>query len=274
MSPADFFPSLAPWVANLANVWPAYIIKPQFASWEVLHLISLVVLGGSSILLNLRLIGAGLIDEAPSEIHRNLHRWVTVGVVGITVTGILIGMANAERLYNSEAFTVKIIALLAGVILTYGASLPVAKADGEMSVSSKIWLLIGLLVWCLGLFVFVTAKLINPGVYHVLTGAALIVAFVARGLMRRIYLAGAAALLMTQIVITHFVIDPYDNLRVDPANIAFAWVWGAWIIGWGVVPLFRASRGGDGQGLTKLLGYLVILVWISAAAAGRWIAFA
>jgi len=274
MSPADFFPSLAPWVANLVNVWPAYIIKPQFASWEVLHLISLAVLGGSSILLNLRLIGVGLVDEAPSEIYRNLNRWVTVGVVGITLSGILIGMANAERLYTSEAFTVKVIALLAGVILTYGASLPVAKADGEMSVSSKIWLLTGLVVWGFGMFVFVTANLINPGVYHVLSGAALIVAFVTRGLIRRIYLAGAAALLVTQIVITHFVIDPYDNLRVDPANIVFAWLWAAWIIGSGAVPLFRAGRGGDGQVLTKLLGYVVILVWVSAAAAGRWIAFA
>jgi hypothetical protein len=50
----ELLPSLRPWVQHLDQVWPAYIIKPQFASWEVLHILSLVLLGGASILMNLR----------------------------------------------------------------------------------------------------------------------------------------------------------------------------------------------------------------------------
>ena len=164
-------------------------------------------------------------------------------------------------------------ALLAGVILTYGASLPAARADGEMSTASKIWLLVGLAVWAFSMFIFATAQLISPGVYHVLTAAALLVAFVTRGLVRRVYLAGVVALISLQILVTHVVFDSMDFERVDPANIAFAWLWAAWITGSAAVPLFRAGPGGDGRVLTKLVGYFVILVWVSAAAAGRWIAF-
>ena len=53
-------------------------------------------------------------------------------MIGIIVTGVLIGSANAERLYDSAAFIVKMLALIAGIILTYGVSRPVAAADGAV----------------------------------------------------------------------------------------------------------------------------------------------
>src|SRR5206468_11326240 len=95
-----FFPALRPWVMNLVNVWPAYIVKPQYANWEVLHILSLTLLGGTAILMNLRLLNVGIVEEPPSEVYRNLRRWQDVGVIGIIISGILIGMANAEKLYD------------------------------------------------------------------------------------------------------------------------------------------------------------------------------
>jgi len=83
IAPQDFFPHLADWVANLDDIFPGKQIKPWFAQWEVGHILSLIVLGGTSILLNLRLIGVGLIDEPPSEMHRNLKVWAWVGMIGI-----------------------------------------------------------------------------------------------------------------------------------------------------------------------------------------------
>lgn len=274
MTFADVFPELRPWVENLVNVWPAYIIKPQFASWEVLHILSLVVLGGSSILVNLRLIGVGLTEESPSEVHRNMRPWLTVGVLGIIASGILIGMANAERLYDSEAFTVKMAALLAGVIFTYGVSSPVARADGQVGVAPRVWGVIAAAIWIFGLWVFTTAELINPGIFHLLTAGALIVLFATRGRLRWIYLGVLLALIAVQFVTTHFVIKPDDYARLNPVNIGFAWVFAVWIVGAALAQLFTAGRGADGGPLTRLVGYASILVWVTAAAAGRWIAFA
>src|SRR5260370_931662 len=83
-------------------------------------------------LMNLRLLGVALTAEPPSEIYRNLRFWQNAGVIGIVFTGVAIGSANAERLYDSAAFIVKMLALLAGIILTYGASRPVSAADGAV----------------------------------------------------------------------------------------------------------------------------------------------
>lgn len=274
MTPAEVFPELRPWVENLVNVWPAYVIKPQFAQWQVLHILSLVILGGASILLNLRLIGVGLTTESPSEIHRNLRAWLHVGVIGIIVSGLLIGMANAERLYDSAAFTVKMAALLAGIILTYGASGLTARADGQVTPAAKVSFLLGMAVFAFALWVFVTSELINPGVFHMLTAAALIVLFVTRGPVRWVYLSGLILLILAQFGATHIVVKPDDYARLDPVNIAFGWVFAAWIFGLAGFQLFAASRGPEGGPLSKTIGYATILVWVTAAAAGRWIAFA
>lgn len=268
-----FFPALRPWVVNLVNVWPAYIIKPQFASWEVLHIVSLILLGGTAILMNLRLVGAGLTEEPPSEIYRNLRRWQDVGVVGIVVSGVLIGMANAERLYDSTAFVVKMIALVAGVVLTYGASRPVARADGQVPQAAKAWFAVGAVLWLVAIGVFVTGALINVGLFHLLTAAALIVLIAVQGRLRWIYLGGLALLIAVQEVITHAMVEPDDLARLDPINKAFFGLFSLWIAGAALVQLFVPRNEAAGA-LRKLIGYATILVWVTGAAAGRWIAFA
>ena len=268
------FPTIRPWVEHLDRVWPAYIVKPQFASWEVLHILSLVILGGTSILMNLRLAGVGLKEEPPSEIYRNLRRWQDLGVIGIIVSGGLIGMANAERLYDSTAFVVKMICLAAGVILTYGASRPIARADGAVSRRDMFFLAAGSGLWLVGLWIFATGVLINPGLFHLLTAAALMVALIARGRLRQIFLVGLAAWIATQLYVTHVVVSPDDLARLDPVNKALAGVLAAWILGGAVTQATMSNPEDQTDRWAKMAGYVSILVWVSAAAAGRWIAFA
>jgi hypothetical protein len=269
-----FFPALRPWVMNLVNVWPAYIIKPQYANWEVLHILSLTLLGGTAILMNLRLIGRGITEEPPSEVYRSLRRWQDVGVIGIVVTGVLIGMANAEKLYDSSAFVVKMCALLAGIILTYGASRPVARADGAVSASAKLWFAVGGLIWLAGLLLFATGKLIDVGIYHVITAAALIVLIAAQGRLRWIYLAGLVAILAVHQWITHVTYtDPFDLKHLDPVNKTFTWIYVAWIGGVALTQGYFAARSKATPVLVKLIAWSTILVWVTGAAAGRWIAF-
>lgn len=274
MNLEQFWPHARPWVESLANTFPGKYVKPQFASWEVGHILSLITLGGTTILMNLRLLGVGLTQEPPSEIYRNLRLWQNIGVIGIVVTGILIGSANAERLYDSAAFIVKMLALIAGIILTYGVSRPVAAADGAVSIASKIWFALGSAIFLLGLWIFATSELINPGVFHIITAAALLVLFVTQGRLRLVYLAVLGALIVTQFVGTHILIKPDDYAHLTPVNKVFAGVFTAWIVGCALVQLFRTGRGAEGGPLTKIIGYATILVWIMGAAAGRWIAFA
>ena len=126
MNFAEFFPDLRPWVLHLADVWPAPMVQPQFAHWEIWHIVSLFLLGGCIILMSLRLIGAGLTSEPPSVIEKNVRPWLAFGVFGVLASGVLIGMANAEKLYDSPAFLVKMISLLAAIIFTYAVAVPTA----------------------------------------------------------------------------------------------------------------------------------------------------
>lgn len=274
LAPQDFFPAIAPWVGTLDDVWPGAAVKPYFAHWEVGHLLSMVMLGGASILLNLRLIGFGLSDQTPSEVRRDVFPWLNVGVVGILFTGVLIGASNPDRLYTSEAFTAKMLGLIAALVLTYGVSLPLARNEGRAGPAVRLLALAGLVVWALSIWVFAASKLVNPGLWHVLTAAALIVLFVTRGLTRIVYLGGLAALIAIHFVATHFVIKPDDFTRLDPANKVFFGVFAVWILGAAAVQLVSAGRGENGGAFTKAMAYAAILVWVTTAAAGRWIAFA
>jgi hypothetical protein len=223
--------------------------------------------------MNLRLLNVGITEEPPSEIYRNLRRWQDLGVIGIVVSGILIGMANAEKLYDSTAFVVKMCALLGGIVLTYGASRPVARADGAVSGSAKLWFLLGALIWVTGLVVMATGALINVGLYHVITAAALVVLIAATGRLRWIYLAGLLVLIAAQQGVTHLAYAGDDIHHLDPVNKVFTWLLAIWIVGAGLVRLLLTRRE-ERQGVfIQLIAWSTILVWITGAAAGRWIAF-
>lgn len=274
MTFGELFPQIAPMIAALPNNFPGNVIKPQFATWEVLHILTLIILGGTSVVLNLRLIGFGMTNEAPSEIERNLRTWITIGVVGVVASGVLIGLANAERLYNSNAFTVKVIALVAGIIFTYGVSAPVARAEGVVGRKPLMWFIVGMAVFAAAILVFLTSKLINPGLYHMLTAAGLIVLLVTRGRLRLLYLAILAVLMTAQFVVTHVMLDSLDFEKTDPANKTFFVLYTLTLVGFAAFQLLKGKRDPESRPLTQIIGYVTILTWIVAAAAGRWIAFA
>ena len=275
MAPQDFIPQIAEWVNQLDDTFPGAWIKPYFAQWEVLHLLSLALLGGASILLNLRLIGAGLTDDPPSEVRRGVLPWLNLGVIGILVTGVLIGTSNPERLYTSEAFTAKMLGLAAALVLTYGVSLPAARNDGRLGRGAAIAAAVGLALFGLCVGVFGIAKLVNPGLWHVIMAAALLVLFVTRGLTRIIYLAALLALMATQVAIHHVIYKPDDYAHLDPANKIMILVYLALILAAAGVQIVSSGRGAQGAGpAAKALAYVAILVWVTTAAAGRWIAFA
>ena len=275
IAPQDFFPQVADWVHNLENVFPGKQVKPWFAQWEVGHILSLIVLGGSSILLNLRLIGVGVTDEPASELHRNLRGWMWAGVIGIVATGLLIGSANAERLYTSEAFSAKMVGLLAGIILTFGVTLPATKNDGALGAVGRVSGVVGVGIFLAAIGLFLQAKLSNPGLWHVISAGALIVLFAARGLTRIVYLGVMLLMISAQQVLTHLVYKGDDYPHLDIVNKSFAWGFVAVILAAGAVSAISAGHGRQQGGLfVKAMAFAAILVWVMTAAAGRWLAFA
>lgn len=263
-------PHLRPWVLGLANTWPAPWVKTTFAVWEVGHILGLIALAGSAVIVGLRLLGLVMTEEKPSRMWRSLATIHYVGLAGVVGTGLLIGMANAERLYDSAAFLVKMIALVAGVVMSLGAVRPVALADGEVSVSARAMAIVSLLLWAGAFEVFLTGGLITPGLLHVATATGLILLLALRGARLVLYLAGVGLILLLMYLGTHVLYPPDDLVHGDPLNMALSGAMVLWIVFW----VCRAAMTAGQTSLKTVIGYGGILIWITAAAAGRWIAFA
>ena len=78
---SKLFPGAADWVASLPKTWPFSMWQDVYAPFGAIHLVGLALLGGCVILLNLRLMGAGLTEEQPSTLERNLRPWLITGFV-------------------------------------------------------------------------------------------------------------------------------------------------------------------------------------------------
>jgi hypothetical protein len=81
---------------------------------ECVHMLGIVALVGTSILLDLRLLGRGVLRDRPaSEVAARALPvlWGSFGVMFLT--GVLMFMSEAERCYETTSFKVKMALLLA-----------------------------------------------------------------------------------------------------------------------------------------------------------------
>jgi hypothetical protein len=85
---------------------------------------------------------------------------------------------------------------------------------------------------------------------------------------------GLGLLIAVHQAITHGMVQADDLARLDPVNKTFFALYSLWIVGTGLLPLVLAGRGRPDGVLGRLIACATILAWITAAAAGRWIAFA
>lgn len=264
-------PSIGPWVESLSTDRLAIALQGVFAQIEVFHILGLFALGCAVILTSLRLIGVGLVEATPSSIYKNVGVWLHVGVVVAIVSGLLMGLSNASKLYDNSAFLWKMIALVAGVIYSYAVLVPVAKADGRVSGGAKVGLLVGSAIWLLALIVMLSKQGANVGVFHVLFAGALIAIAATSGAMRWVLIVGLVILVVGLQIATHGVIkDPFTETWMV-ANKAFMWITGLFIFAMIVLNILGRSAQGDSRALTRLVGYTAILVWVTVAAGGRWI---
>ncbi len=105
----NVIPGSADFVANMPRVWPFSLLQDIYAPFGALHLVGLGLMGGAVILLNLRLMGAGLKEEPLPLMEKTLRPWLISGLAIVLFTGIIIGMLNSEKLYNSVPFFVKMV---------------------------------------------------------------------------------------------------------------------------------------------------------------------
>ena len=115
---------------------------------EAVHLLGLAVIGGTVLLVDLRLLGWGL-RQPVREIAREARPWFLASLVVMLLTGISLFLSESVKCYYSQAFWVKMscLPLAVAFTLTIKARL-VRKEDHDIRpVVGKLVALVSLALW-------------------------------------------------------------------------------------------------------------------------------
>jgi hypothetical protein len=96
---------------------------------EAVHLLGLALLGGAVLVLDLRLLGAGLAGRPVAYVARQVQPWLVGALAVMVATGVPLFLSEAVKCFHSEAFRLKMVALALALSFTFGVRNPVAKAQ-------------------------------------------------------------------------------------------------------------------------------------------------
>lgn len=265
-------PGLSAAVSGMPKVWPISMLQDVYAPFGALHLVGLGLMGGAVLLLNLRLMGANLTGQALPDLEKSTRPWLISGLAIVLGTGIIIGMLNSDKLYNSVPFFIKMMSLIAACIFSFGVTNAIAKADGKTSISVMIAGVVAVLFWLLGLGVLSMDEISAPGLFHPITaGYALLIIY---GVRTRWIAAGAFTLLFGGLFVMYWIVgfNTYETVY-DEVSRAVTLV-GGLIMGGLYAAEIYLGRAEASTPTAKLLSLFCVLCWVTVAAGGRWIGFA
>jgi len=115
---------------------------------EAVHLLGLCLLGGAILLVDLRLLGAGLRRYPVQQIAREASRWLLIAIVVMLATGTALFLSESVKCYYSQAFWVKITTLPVALLFTYLVRQRVAMRAGDAPTgTTKVVAALSLMMW-------------------------------------------------------------------------------------------------------------------------------
>lgn len=140
------------WFIALAHSGLGQVMQTSrwgFALVEMVHLLGLAIVGGSVLVVDLRLLGIVLKGESAIAVGRDLSRLLTVSLIVMVLSGIALLSEEAGKCYYSPAFRWK-MALLAAAVAFYFTVHRRALLLAERE-SQTLWLriaaVVSLLLW-------------------------------------------------------------------------------------------------------------------------------
>jgi uncharacterized protein DUF6644 len=113
------------------------------------HLMGLALIGGSVLVVDLRLLGVALQNQPVAALAEDAERWLFRGLAVMVTTGILLFMCFATKYYYLTFFWVKMAALIAVIVFTWSVRRRVTLAkDGDVSpMRRKVVALVSMFLW-------------------------------------------------------------------------------------------------------------------------------
>jgi len=119
-----------------------------FAVIESVHLLGLCLLGGSILLVDLRLLGFGLTGQPIAKLAAHARRWMILGLTMMIATGVPLMLAEALKTYYNTAFWVKITTLPFAIAFTFVVRERMTRDESLMvSARTRIVAAVSIALW-------------------------------------------------------------------------------------------------------------------------------
>ena len=133
----------------LEQTWIGQSIRESlwlFPAVEAVHLLGLAMLGGSVLVVDLRLLGTGLVRASVPAVLASARPWFLGSLLLMFSTGIPLFLSEAIKCYYNTSFWVKMSALAIGIVFTFGVRNPLARRDASRPLLAVVGVL-SLAVW-------------------------------------------------------------------------------------------------------------------------------
>jgi hypothetical protein len=140
----------------------------MFDIFETVHTLGIILVAGTIMLVDLRLLGMGLRREPVSDVVSRIVPWTLWGFVLMFLTGGLLFCAEAVRLYTSPAFRIKLVLLMLAALNAFVFHVTVYRSAAEWNqaavtpVRARVAGLLSLLLW-IGIIAAGRAIAYGPG---------------------------------------------------------------------------------------------------------------
>jgi hypothetical protein len=116
---------------------------------EAFHLLGLGLTGGAVLVVNLRLLGAGLSRQPVAQLAAAVEPWLLGSVTLMFTSGIPLFLSESMKCYYSIPFWVKMTSLLLALLFTFTVHRRVTRAApaSDRSLSARSTALISLGLW-------------------------------------------------------------------------------------------------------------------------------
>ena len=125
----EWFEVTAIGTAVRESIWAFPII-------ESVHLVGLSLLGGAVLVVDLRLLGAGLTSHPIPRLIRSTRPWLIAAVALMILTGVPLFLSEAVKCFYNTSFWVKMFALPVAIVFTFRIRKRLAGLD-PMPVSAR-----------------------------------------------------------------------------------------------------------------------------------------
>ncbi len=118
-----------------------------FPAIESVHLLGLCALGGSLLVVDLRMLGVGLRRQSIADLARDVRPWLVGSLAVMFLTGTLLFLSEAVKCYHNPSFWVKMTTLPIALLFTFLVRQPIALRVADTSAKCRVVAATSLTLW-------------------------------------------------------------------------------------------------------------------------------